>query len=819
MLRKIHKSLSAKIIVFLGLIFVGVLSAITFMNFSAQKEILLNRGRKEASELGAIILSGIRYPMLEGEQEVVQRHFDNLSKLSEIKSISLLDHLGIIKRSTDLKMIDKIAISSLITKAFRGEESYGIESGNKSKQKVSTTQSYGIEVWNKPEETVFTEAIPIRNEKECMLCHSPKLDVLGVLNVSLDWEPVLQSINSARKLNIMVSLVGLILISLGVIILLFKIVIHPIQTVERALSRVSQGDMTVRLKPKAQDEIGLLMGMFNEMIEKIDQLIKKEEELMNLEKLRGQELSIVNKNLEEEIIERKAMQNSLDSVNKELEEEIGERKLIEDNLVESEGRIRALMDSIPHAIIGLADDKVVFANNGVERVFGWMPEEIIGWDISKLFISAEDAYSCFEVIHSAIEKTGKCEIEFMCKCKDLKQILCRLNAASIPGSGSLARMVAVFEDITEIKEAENTLKESAKKIREMYEIKSEFTSMVSHELRTPLTAIKEGIAIVLEGEAGEVNADQKEFLGMAKRNVDRLKRLIDDVLDFAKLESKKLEFRMRKADINDAVIEVIKIHTPVARDKGLYLNQRPGTDLPLIVFDMDRMLQVMNNLLSNAIKFTDTGGITVSTAYEPQTNSVSISVQDTGMGVKKEDLPKLFQKFQQLGGLNQRKTGGTGLGLAISKEIIEQHKGRVLIESEYGKGTEFKVILPVSPKCTILIIDDEEDLLELCRINLSEAGYNVLTSSSGQQGFLMATEKKPDLVISDIRLKDMNGLELVGWLKSDKSAQNIPVLLMSGFGDEISRMQKLPEDMALPWIAKPFKTEDLIKTINIILKV
>lgn len=806
MIKKLHKSLGFRSIFLLSLIIIVVIGIISFLQLQSQKKIMWEKEMEKARGLSKAILTGIRYPMLTGDQDIIQKQFEYFREVESIKEISLLDHNGTIKRSTNVGLLDSQDKSEMVEHLLDDREH------NEAHDMVAILKS-------NTGEHFFTEIVPIANSEACYACHGSDLVTLGALKVSVDWEKALKIIRATSNRNIVLALISILIIGFAAGIFLYRTIIFPVKKLESGMKKVSEGDMTVRLEPKTDDEIGFLMIMFNGMVEKIDLLIKKEAELMQAEKLRSQQLNILNRNLEEEIIERKAMQNSLDSVNKELEEEISERKLIEDSLIDSEGRIRALMDSIPHAIIGIANDEIVFANNGVKRVFGWTPEELIGSDTSKLCVSSEAGHSCCAMVRSTMEKDGKCEIDIMCKCKDSKQILCRLNAAFIKGSGALVRMVAVFEDITEIKAAENALRESAKKIREMYEIKSEFTSMVSHELRTPLTAIKEGIAIVLEGEAGEVNEDQKEFLGMAKRNVDRLKRLIDDVLDFAKLESKKLEFRMQKADINDAVMEVIKIHAPVARDKGLYLNQQPGINLPLIVFDIDRMLQVMNNLLSNAIKFTDSGGITVATAYDPEANSVIISVRDTGMGVKKEDLPKLFQKFQQLGGLNQRKTGGTGLGLAISKEIIEQHKGKVIIESEFGKGTVFKVILPVSPKSTILIIDDEEDLIELCRINLTEAGYNVLTSTTGQQGFLIATEKQPDLVISDIRLKDMNGLELVGWLKSDKSAQNIPVLLMSGFGDEISRMQKLPEDLALPWIAKPFKTEELIKAINTILKI
>ena len=809
MLKRFYKSLGFKSIVLLGLIIAFLTALTTAVQLHYQKKDILNKEIQKAQGLGESILTGIRYPMLTGEQEIIQKEFEYYNEIKSVKGIHLLDYDGIIRRSTDLDKIGTPDSSDIVDRLL-------IKSLEK--QKVSSNINRMHEIQKADDSgSIFVNVIPVLNEQSCYACHGDKHDVLGILKVSLDWDRSISTVKENLTRSLLLAVISMFLIALSVGLFVWKIIIAPVKKLEKAMRRISAGDMSVRLSPKTEDEIGFLMSMFNEMVEKTDELIKKEEALIQAEKSRAQELDKINRALEDEIIERKEMQQNLDEVNRELEDEIGERKLIAENLLESEGKIRALMDSIPHAIFGIEKSKVVFANNGVEKVFGWEQKDVLGKSINKLFGSDEESVACMGKIDEQLKRDGHCELEVKCVKKNKKEILCMLFAAFIEDSSFTERKVIVLEDITIMKEAENTLKESTKKIRQMYEIKSEFTSMVSHELRTPLTAIKEGIAIVLEGATGEINEDQREFLDMAKRNVDRLKRLIDDVLDFAKLESKKLEFRMRLGNINDAVVEVVQVHSPVAKEKGLYLKDEQAKDLPLIEFDLDRMLQVMNNLISNAIKFTDSGGITVSTSHDCDNNSVIISVKDTGMGIKEEDLPKLFQKFQQLGGLNQRKTGGTGLGLAISKQIIEQHKGLVEIESEYGKGTLFKVILPVAPKQTILVIDDEEDLLDLCRINLREAGYNVFTSTTGQQGFLVAAEKKPDLVISDIRLKDMNGLEMVGWLKSDKAAQNIPVLLMSGFGDEISRMEKLPKDLAMPWIAKPFTTEQLIVQIKKIL--
>ena len=171
--------------------------------------------------------------------------------------------------------------------------------------------------------------------------------------------------------------------------------------------------------------------------------------------------------------------------------------------------------------------------------------------------------------------------------------------------------------------------------------------MVSHELRTPLTAIKEGIGIVYDGVAGTLNDEQKDFLGLAKRNVDRLARLINDVLDFQKLEAGRMEFRFAVNDKNDVVRDIERTMRLLAEGKGLELIIKLDKDIPKAKFDRDKIVQVLTNLVNNAIKFTDKGRIEISTAKLD--SLIYVSVADTGPGVRPEDMKRLFHSFEQFG--------------------------------------------------------------------------------------------------------------------------------------------------------------------------
>lgn len=252
--------------------------------------------------------------------------------------------------------------------------------------------------------------------------------------------------------------------------------------------------------------------------------------------------------------------------------------------------------------------------------------------------------------------------------------------------GEFAGLVHVARDISERKKVENAL-------REIIEMKTNFTSTVSHELRTPLAAIKEGIGIVLDGTSGAISEDQKEFLDIAKRNVDRLTRIINDILDFQKLESGKMAFNMQANDINEVVSEAGKTMRAVIEQKGLVLALELDEKLPKIQFDRDKIIQVLTNLINNAVKFTEKGNIKIRTAREE--NIIKVSVKDTGVGIKETDIPLLFERFKQLDSGMTRKTGGTGLGLSICKDIVDKHNGKVWVESKAGEGSTFSFGLPV----------------------------------------------------------------------------------------------------------------------------
>ena len=265
-------------------------------------------------------------------------------------------------------------------------------------------------------------------------------------------------------------------------------------------------------------------------------------------------------------------------------------------------------------------------------------------------------------------------------------------------------VVIAIDDITARKEVEEELKETMA-------LKAQFVSTVSHELRTPLTCIKEGVSIILDGMAGEVTDEQRDLLEIAQRNVERLALLINDVLDFQKFDSGRMEFNMQEDDIGPVAGEVHETMVLVAKKKNIELMLEIEPHLPRLSFDRNRIIQVLTNLISNAVKFTPENG-RVRLAIQREAEELVLRVSDTGMGIPKEDLPRIFDRFYRV-----RRPGkeiqGTGLGLAIVNQIVQMHHGHIDLQSELEQGTTVTVALPITTESSDEALSDEMDgLLE-----------------------------------------------------------------------------------------------------------
>jgi len=342
-------------------------------------------------------------------------------------------------------------------------------------------------------------------------------------------------------------------------------------------------------------------------------------------------------------------------------------------------------------IIADTNGNIEYVNPRFTQITGYSAEEVLGKN-PRILKSGEQSPEYYKELWDTITAGNEWRGEFHNKKKNGDLYWESAYISPVRNTdGEVTHFLAVKEDITKRKEAEAKLKAAM-------DVKSNFISTVSHELRTPLTIIKEDIAIVLDGAAGRVKKKQREVLEIAQRNIDRLARLINDVLDFQKLNSGRAQFHMQDNNLNDIAQNIYKTMAGTVQKNGIELRLELDESIPKIKSDNDKIIQVFTNLIGNAMKFTEKGSITIATRKIQ--NAIRISIIDTGCGMKKEDLPKVFHEFEQLANANERKTGGTGLGLAISKGIVEKHGGKIWVESELDVGTTFNFLLPIASDTT-----------------------------------------------------------------------------------------------------------------------
>ncbi|MDE6416976.1 MAG: substrate-binding domain-containing protein [Duncaniella sp.] len=388
----------------------------------------------------------------------------------------------------------------------------------------------------------------------------------------------------------------------------------------------------------------------------------------------------------------------------------------------------------------------------------------------------------------------------------------------------------------ELEEQRDSLRELNEKLEEMTQSKLMFFTNVSHDLRTPLTLISEPVA-QLAG-AANLTAEQQAMIKIADKNVRILRRLINQILDFRKYETGKTSLALSEVDLGKAIGEWMESFQALARRRNMKLTGdiMPSPPAPTLAVDIEKIERVFFNLLSNAFKYTpDNGSINVT--YSVTGDKAVLSVADTGAGISERDLGNIFDRFFQVDRVHPN---GSGIGLSLTKAFVELHGGKIEVESTLRKGSVFTVTLPVThvevsaddaipaisqadveaelgvieeqqefadDKPLLLVIDDNKDIQQLISGLLSDR-FNVITTSDGSEGVRRAVKYVPDLIICDVMMPVMDGLECCRRLKSEVTTSHIPVLMLTACSMDEQKVQGY-ESGADGYLSKPFSGDVL----------
>jgi PAS domain S-box-containing protein len=518
---------------------------------------------------------------------------------------------------------------------------------------------------------------------------------------------------------------------------------------------------------------------------------------------------------------------------KSLVQKINETNLLLRNLTASKQYIDTIMTSIPDALLITTSSGIIKKTNSVSQfLLEYNEDELIGQSIFNIIKDLPN--NSLEQISD--NKFGDANSSL----QEVETICCTKNGRAFPAAISYSILqtdiehfqgyVYILRDVTERKQAEL--------------VKQEFLAMITHEVRTPITSVSGMASLLLNSK---LTNEQQEFVQTIYTSGESLLKIINDFLDFSKIESGKIDLETQPFNLRSCIHEALYLLAQKAREKHIKLAFIDTPEIPTqIEGDITRLRQILINLLNNSIKFTDTGSIEVSvtTIQKHVTNDqhnnyeLKFAVKDTGIGIEKENLERLFKTFSQVNSSITRKYGGTGLGLAICKKLVELMSGKIWVESELGIGSTFYFTIatsaPIIQKETdqitsdaeidaemaknhplrILLVEDNVINQRMIKLMLQRMGYQPSVASNGLEALATLHAKAYDVVLMDVQMPEMDGLTATQQICQEWTADNRPwiiALTASAMWGERDRCLASGMD---DYLSKPIRIKELMDVLK-----
>jgi signal transduction histidine kinase len=349
------------------------------------------------------------------------------------------------------------------------------------------------------------------------------------------------------------------------------------------------------------------------------------------------------------------------------------------------------------------------------------------------------------------------------------------------------------------------LDERAEQLRKASELKSRFLSNMSHEFRTPLNSILALSRLLLDRIDGELTAEQERQVGYIRRSAESLLELVNDLLDLSKVEAGKVEVKASPFTVGSLFGALRGALKPLLTSPSVELIFDGAEHMPELVTDESKVAQILRNLISNALKFTEKGEVRVRAEFQPGDNLVVFSVRDTGIGIAPEDQSRIFEEFSQVDTRLQKKVKGTGLGLPLSRSLAELIGGAIRLESIPGQGSVFTLVIPSKlggavvaptdelPRKRVLVIDDDDTFRYILKqIIANEPRYDVFEASNGGEGLRRARDEKPDVIVLDLQMPNVDGFTVLQELGADHRTSVIPVIVSTSLAVNAELKARLP---------------------------
>ena len=530
--------------------------------------------------------------------------------------------------------------------------------------------------------------------------------------------------------------------------------------------------------------------------------------------------------------------------------DISDRKQAELAIRESEATYRALFENSNDGIFLMsATGEELRANQRALDLLGYTLDEYLNLghiNQNPFSIEPEQRKDADEKLEALLRGEKVPLYERIFTAKDGHKVPVEINLSPIrDANGKIFMVQSVVRDIAERKAAEDKLRNINKELEHALRVKDEFLANMSHELRTPLNGILGFSEILLSNDFGALSERQKKYVASIESSGKHLLGLINDLLDLAKIEAGKLELLPENVIISELCQSSLMFVKQMALKKNIQLAFKQDIDTPFLIGDQRRLKQILVNLLSNAVKFTpENGKVTLRVFADTQNNGFNFSVEDTGIGISAEDLKRLFTPFTQVDTSLTRQNEGTGLGLALVQKLAELHGGGVTVKSEVGRGSMFTLCIPgihttgfdaknadqnmdenivettqskTTHKGKILLAEDIESNIEIFRDYLVFQGYELFYAMNGQEALDQAKQVLPDLILMDIQMPVMDGLEAIRRLRTDPRFATVPIIALTALAMAGDRERCL-EAGATEYVSKPVNLKKLTKMIQVLLE-
>lgn len=615
---------------------------------------------------------------------------------------------------------------------------------------------------------------------------------------------------------------------MGFNIWLIRSILHSLNLLSDGVRHVGTGELNYRVKLHSKDELGQFAQAFNRMLERLERTTASRDAL------------------NQEIAEHQQAEARLKTIQEHLEEEVNKRTEELSNLNQRLKNNETMLNETQtlSRVGGWAYDPVKKQTSWTDELFrlhGLDPTQKAQYQ-DKIATSIQcypeaQREEILQLFQRCVEQGEDYDREYPFTNYAGEELWVRTVTRAEIQAGKIVRVLGSLMDISDRKQIEEDLRQAKEAAEQASRAKSLFLANMSHEIRTPMNAIL-GFTQLLQEQAKE--SRWQHYLKAINDSGQALLSIINDILDLSKIEAGKIELHLQSVDLRQMLNELETLLSLSFSQKGLHFHSQVEPNCPeWLWLDPVRLRQILLNLLGNALKFTSEGEVSLQAQYHAQqaeTGELHLIIKDTGIGIAPERQARLFQAFEQDEENQANLAGGAGLGLAISTSLATLMKGWIDLKSQPGQGSSFTVVIPVqvgrppvteiqqseSPPslfqpATLLLVDDVDYNLLLLESLLEPYPFNLLKAHDGQEACNLAQTELPELILMDIKMSLMNGIEALQVLKQDPHTAQIPVVALTAFSLQQEKATLLKQGF-VDYLRKPVSRHKLLKVLEAQLK-